>query len=261
VLPKQVPRPPRPVAGRRHRLPPLVLALLFGLAAWAPAKAEARTLKRLDYETGNLKQWSYVQAEAGRIRVVNSPRRQGAYAARFVVKPGDNPLGGSGERSELSATTGEHAGVESWWKWDTYFPRQFNPVKGNWNVFTQWHHTGLNCPPPLRFDVDAYSRPWRMRMVVRGGQLSGDCRITSERTFRIGRVHRGHWYRFRLHVKWSPRANRGFVAVSVNGHRRVRKHLRTLYKGQGVYVKQGFYRADSSQTAVVYHDGLRRYRP
>jgi polysaccharide lyase-like protein len=258
VLPKQVRRPPRPVAGRLLGPFSLFLALSFGVATWAPARADARIVKRLDYESGSLSQWSFIQALPGRISIVTSPRRQGQYAARFVVKPGDRPIGGTGERAELVAKTGERAGVDSWWKWDTYFPRGFNPVKGNWNVLTQWHHTGLSCPPPLRFDVDAYSRRWRMRMVVRGGRLAGNCSATSERVFRIGRVRRGHWYRFQLHVTWSARAHRGFVKVWVNGNVRAKRHLRTLYRGQGVYVKQGLYRAPSHKTSIIYHDGLRR---
>jgi hypothetical protein len=48
----------------------------------------------------------------------------------------------------------------------------------------------------------------------------------------------------------------------VNGRIRIPKtHLPTLYRGQGVYVKQGFYRAHSNLTTTIYHDALRRYRP
>jgi hypothetical protein len=229
---------------------------------WAPARADARIVKRLDYESGSLGQWSYVQAMAGRISVVKSPHRQGQYAARFVVKPGDRPVGGTGERAELKAVTNEHAGVRSWWRWSTFFPRDLNPVRGTWNVYTQWHQTNDACPPPLQFTIDAMRRPARMYMKVRGGRLnSGNCKSTSERNFRIGTLHRGRWYGFVLHVKWSPYKSRGFVRVWVNGSRKVSRHIATLYRGQGVYVKQGFYRGPSSKTSHIYHDGLQRFHP
>jgi len=54
----------------------------------------------------------------------------------------------------------------------------------------------------------------------------------------------------------------GFVEVWVNGRKAVpKRYTATLYNGQSVYVKQGFYRNPSGRTHVVYHDGLRRYRP
>ena len=49
------------------------------------------------------------------------------------------------------------------------------------------------------------------------------------------------------------------MKVWVNGNVRAKRHLRTLYRGQGVYVKQGLYRAPSHKTSVIYHDGLRRF--
>jgi hypothetical protein len=51
------------------------------------------------------------------------------------------------------------------------------------------------------------------------------------------------------------------VLVRVNGKVKVRAHAATLYKGQGVYVKQGFYRGPSSRTTTIYHDGMQRFRP
>jgi hypothetical protein len=239
----------------------LVASLMVAVLASAGG-ANAGILKRLDYESGRLNQWSSVQALPGRITVVRSPRRQGHYSARFVVRPGDTPVPG-GERSELTYQAHERAGVSSWWRWSTYFPASFNPVKGNWNVFTQWHHSGLWCPPPIRFIVDAYSRPAKMFLVVRGGKLNtASCTATSRHQFRIGTLRLGHWYRFMFHVRWSPHRSGGVVRLVVNGRVKVpRRHMATLYAGQSVYIKQGFYRAPSGRTSVVYHDGLQRFRP
>ena len=249
------------MAGRCLGPPVLLLGLLLGVTGLAPARAEARIVKRLDYESGSLGQWSFKQALPGRISVVQSPRRQGQYSARFVVKPGDRPVAGTGERAELKALTGEHAGVRSWWRWSTFFPRGLHPVRGTWNVFTQWHQTEDACPPPLQFTVDATNRPARLYMKVQGGRLSGNCKASSERNFRIGTLRKSRWYRFVLQVKWSPYKSRGFIRVWVNGSRKVSRHVATLYQGQGVYVKQGFYRGPSSKTSHIYHDGLQRFHP
>ena len=189
--------------------------------------------------------------------------RQGHYAGRFVLGGSDRLIAG-GERSELYALTGERAGVQSWWKWSTYFPTGFHPnARSNFNIFTQWHHTGSSCTPPIRFDVDTDTKPARLKLRVWGGRLNAStCRASYQRTFTIGTLQRNRWYNFRFHVRWSDNRSVGFVKLSINGRMRVPKiHLATLYRGQGVYVKQGFYRGRSSLTTTIYHDGLTRYHP
>jgi hypothetical protein len=234
--------------------------MAFAGAAAAPAAAE--TIQRLNYESGNLRQWTAVQALPGRASVVRRPVTQGRFAARFVVRPGDDPINSSGERSEVLATTGETEGVESWWSWATLFPRTFRANEGAWNVFTQWHHTGPTCPPPLSFVVSKEGPTSRLVLRVRGGSLPSDCEPAWQRDWTLGGLRRGRWYRFRFHVRWSADAGNGFVEVWVNGRRRVpRTSAPTLYPGQGVYVKQGFYRGPGSTSSVVFHDGMRRYRP
>ena len=90
--------------------------------------ADARLLKRLDYDSGNFRQWRAKQAVPGGAKIVRSPRRQGRYAARFVVRPGDDPIDASGERAEVWSYTNERAGKSSWWKWSTFFPKDFRPA-------------------------------------------------------------------------------------------------------------------------------------
>jgi hypothetical protein len=57
-----------------------------------------------DYETGDLSQWLAFQArDASRVTIETSVVRQGHYAARFEVHPGDNNVAssGAGERAEV----------------------------------------------------------------------------------------------------------------------------------------------------------------
>jgi hypothetical protein len=37
--------------------------------------------------------------------------------------------------------------------------------------------------------------------------------------------------------------------------------MATLYKGMGVYLKQGFYRGESGKKTTIIHDGMTRFRP
>jgi len=237
----------------------LCIALLAGVAG---GRADGATVQRLNYETGNLRQWTSVQAVNGSVSIIRAPVRQGRFAARFVVRPSGDPLGLTGERSEVYALTGEGEGVNSWWSWSTYFPRGFRPNPGTWNVFTQWH-TGVSCAPPVSFLVDGSARPQKLLLNLRGGSVDPvTCRAASDRLFRIGTLRRGHWYDFRFHIRWSSDAGSGLATLWVNGRRAVRvAGIPTLYPGHGVYVKQGFYRNRSSLSTVIYHDGLRRFRP
>jgi hypothetical protein len=202
-----------------------------------------------------------VQAARGRITVVPSPVRQGHFASRFVVKPGDHPTAG-GERAEVMWWSREHAGKQSWWRWSTLFPTGFHPNQGAWNVFTQWHQTGDSCVSPIRFLVDNYANPPRLRLDVWSGRLNmSNCNPQYKHSWYLGRLVRNRWYNFVVHFKWSPYKSRGYLRVSVNGKTKVRKHVATLYRGMGVYVKQGFYRGPSSKTTTIYHDGMQRFVP
>jgi Polysaccharide lyase len=240
----------------------LVLLTLSGalFAVIAPS-ASARILKRLDFETGSLEQWSSIQALPGRVSIVKSPVRQGHFASRFVVKHGDYPVPG-GERAEAVWGSREHAGMTSWWRWSTYFPTAFHPNRGGWNIFTQWHHTGGTCTSPVRFQVQHSKRRSSLRLEIWGGRLNkSTCEPRYKRAWSLGKLHRNRWYKFTVKFRWSARRGRGFVLVRVNGHQKVRAHTATLYKGQAVYVKQGFYRGPSSKTTTLYHDGMQRFKP
>jgi hypothetical protein len=245
------------IKGPARAAAPFAVAALLALAA--SATAEARVVKRLDYESGDFRQWVATQARPGGARIVRAPRSQGRFAARFLVRPGDDPIGASGERAEVWATTNERKGRTSWWKWSTRFPRGFRPARNWWNVFTQWHNSGDACQPSVSFVVDAFTRPYRLKLLVNAGSLNG-CNASTQKAYSLGRLRRAKWLTFVFHVRWSPKRRWGFVEVWRNGRKVVRKkRVATLYYGQSVYVKQGFYRSPTSWTSVVFHDGLRRY--
>ena len=158
--------PPR-IRGRITRALALV-SLSGALVAVTAPPASAEILKRLDYDSGSFGQWTSVQRAApGRVAIVKSPVRQGRYASRFIVKPGDHPVPG-GERAEVMWNSRENAGETSWWRWSTYFPTGFHPNLGGWNIFTQWHHTGPNCTSPIHFQVRHFQHRSQLELQVWG---------------------------------------------------------------------------------------------
>ena len=237
-------------AGRRASLLALAAAIFLSLAP----DAGAEILWRGDYETANFSQWTAVQAVPGRTSFVTDIVREGRYAARFEINPGDKPINATGERTEIYKETGEAAGVESWWAWSTYFGNDFNPNPDTlWNIFTDWHHSGCCGQANVHFEVDTTFSPWRIQLRTFGGDVN-----QNQRRFRLAELERNKWYDFVFHVRWAP-DNTGFVEVWLNGQLVVPKTFTpTTYHGQHVYLKQGIYRGASALTTAIYHDGMRR---
>jgi hypothetical protein len=238
----------------RRRLP-LVLLATAGLVLPASIQtARADALWRGDYETGNFSQWTTLQGPRHNATIVTDLVRQGRYAARFRVGPDDKLSGSSGERSEVYASTGESAGTESWWGWSTYFGDDFNPTPNSfWNIFTQWHNSGTTGQANVHFEVDTTVTPWQIQLRSFGGLEN-----QNERRFRLFELRRNRWFDFVFHVRWAS-DNTGFLELWVDGQLVLpRTFTPTLYAGQSVYLKQGFYRAPSNVTSVLYHDRMRR---
>lgn len=234
----------------------LAVVMLACISCFA-GSAEAAISWRGSFETGSFSQWlngGGIQALQGPADIVQGRVREGAYAARFEVRPNADPNASGGDRSELLHSTGESEGDESWWAWSTYFGDDFNPNPDTWwNTFTQWHHTGSSGQANVLFEVNTRYTPWKMQMRTFGGQLDKNQQI-----FQLADFQRNRWYDFVFHVRWAP-DNTGFVEVWVNGARVVPLTNRpTTYAGQGVYLKQGLYRGRSGLTSAVYLDGTRR---
>lgn len=216
-----------------------------------------------DYQTGDFKQWYRLQAVPGDATIVTSPSHGTRYTARFVVGPGDDPISSKGERAEVRASqkqTGAYAGRERWYAWSTLFPANggLPASSSSWNIFTQWHQTRSDgCPPNIAFQADTSHAPPAIKLRVLGGILSG-CTPSNKVLRRPVALRVDHWYDFRVHVKWSSNPSAGFIEGWIDGVKAIRRlRTATLYKGEGAYLKQGFYRAGSSLTSTVFHVGTR----
>jgi hypothetical protein len=246
-----------------------LLALLLGATA-TPAKptlgADVPLRWTGNFDSGTFKQWARTSFVPGDVKIVHSVRRQGRYAARFVVRPGDRPFGG-GERSEVAASqnqTAGYGGMSAFYGWSTYFPQDFNPIRDSWNIFAQWHSTGSwPCGPGPNVDFNArllkgWRRP-RYEIRVNGGEIGTNCQASASKVFRLGPIAQRKWNDFVLHVKWSAAHQIGYIEAWINGRRVVPPtHTSTLYRHRGAQLQFGLYRGPGEHTSKLFQDAMRR---
>jgi hypothetical protein len=217
-----------------------------------------------DYETGDFTQWTRCQnrkfsdpcadydGDFYGARIVDSGNaRQGDYAARFEVRNGDKPDFGGGERSEVSAygDAKVHEGDERWYQFSLKFDEDFPDVKGNFFIVMQWH-AGDDSSPPMSLTVN------HDRELV----LSSNSEIDKNRV--IGKIRRGEWVDYVLHVRFSRSQDRGYAEVWQDGQLVLRRHRRANMTTDSNYLKMGIYRASTERsTAIIWQDGLRVTAP
>jgi polysaccharide lyase-like protein/Big-like domain-containing protein len=239
-------------------LPTALLALLASLLVLMSSAGQSTITWRGDFEPGNFSQWTAVQAkDPSRVTIQSDVVRQGRYATRFEVRPGDNNVAGSGtgERAQVyigNVLTDWAEGREQYWAWSTYIPPDFAAPMGGWNALVGFHHTGTTGGGNVQIAVADMKTLW---LRVMGADFEAPIR----KDWDFAPLVKGKWYDFVLHVKWSSNASVGFVELWLNGSKVVPLTITpTLYYGQGVYLKMGYYRSAFDQTTVVYHDGMRR---
>jgi hypothetical protein len=234
--------------------------------AAAPLSAKPAAMS-IDYETNDFKQWSrrFRKFRPDDAAIVESPVRQGRYAAKFVVHPGDTPVPGlHTERTEISSDQQQTAGFEGseqWYGWSVYFPDDFNPSPDTWNVFTQFHATAGPCPrlsPNIAFGVRVHGKA-QIQFEALSDSPGFPCQYKNKNARYIADVQANHWYDFVLHVKWSDDPAQGFYEVWLDGKKVVDfTRAPTLYQGYGTYMTQGLYRGPSPLTSTLYIDALKR---
>ena len=227
----------------------------------APASDPAALIFKGDFETGNVHQWDGCQHEFSTdecseydgsghtMQLVESPRRQGKYAARFEVRDGEG-TNWSGERSEVvlgEERTMAKPGDDTWYQWSTQFGANF-PEAGWGAVTSQWHDDSNNSPP-LSFDVGE----GRWVLAQDGADEIWGVPLKEQ-----------VWHDIKLHIKWS-RGGDGSIELWHNGVQqtftgRCAGTTKCMGKNLGIgghYFKQGYYRSDqTSETGVIYHDGF-----
>lgn len=237
-----------------------IKASLFALIVFLNIHVKSQLTFRGDYETGitGSNTWSSLQTVAtNRYTQDTHYVRQGNYAARVEVRSGDFIGNPSSERAEVMKNLGEIEGSESWYGFSVYFPNDFNPDTTSaypfWNIFTQWHHSGSAGQANIMFEVNTAGSPWSIEIRSFGGTLD-----QNKKTFKLASLQRNIWFDFIFHVRWAS-DNTGYYEIWLNCQKVLQKtYTPTIYSGEYVYAKQGFYRAASSLTSVLYLDGFIR---
>lgn len=223
-----------------------------------PIPATATLLSTLNYDTGNYSQWGTIQCQGyngsasgwagGRpAQVVNGGTGHGS-CSRIEVRSGDSAA--SGERSEARAGSVNSVveGDERYYQFSVKFDAGFPSPTGGWCIIMQWH-AGTGSPP-LAIEYSTSGK------LVIGNNRPGDTYETV-----IGAADPGNWHDYVLHAKFSNSASTGFIEVWRDGALVIpKKFVKTMGSTEN-YLKQGLYRGPMSATQVVFHDGLKIYRP
>lgn len=226
----------------------------------APVVVDGKLLWVGDFETGDFSQWQVgkggiQQKTAGRATVVADVVRQGRYAARFEVRPGDNNVSGSGddgERCELmipaELSGGAAEGDEAWYALSARMDTPRSP--DGWNTLVQWHGT---APGGQAFAINAVGGN-EIYLRTAGGDLANP---TLNYYTLAAKWELRRWYDLLVHVVWSSDPAKGMVEAFADGARVLPpQHVPTLYTGYAVYLKVGHYRKAWTETDVTYIDGV-----
>ena len=214
----------------------LELSLLGGFALLPP-------LERLDFESGTFSTWATQRSTDDRIRIVDSPVREGSRAARFEIRDGDSVNGSA--RAELAYMDDMASeGQERTYSWSTFLPSDY-PIVDKWQDIVQWKNEGTGTPP--------------LQIGIRGDQigLAGGPQVNYRWPWKTT-LERGKWLDFTVRIKWSSNAQVGWVEAWYEGQKVLERYpMATLYPGLENYFKLGLYRDSSiSQTGVVFHDAV-----
>jgi hypothetical protein len=262
-----------------------LLGLLVAVAAALAGSARAAELVTSSFDsavTGQNPPAPWLRFEYGgvfrsgltvdrQLQIVPDPRRRGR-AAKFIVNPGDEYGGSSGERALLSlnipstgtATSPEHDGADFYYAWSNLFPQDWT-YPPQWAILLEFHADNRFVLAPLRINASSNT--------ISVDMTAGPCVTLLICGFRksfpiVRQIARDRWEDFIMHVRWS-KANSGIVTVWHRVERGKWKRALRLrgvptlpsFGGQpdtAIDVLFGLYTGNGSTTRVVYGDNFAR---
>jgi Polysaccharide lyase len=221
-----------------------------------------------DWETGDRHQWDRIQYRTGgaiadQFSIVKDPVRQGSFAAKFVVRPGD-VFNSGGERCEVVRYSFEGEGSDYWYSWSTLFPPDWT-APSFFGIFLQFHG-GFPFSPPIAFDARNNTAQVNLNTGVVDPSTGHGTNWVSYPL--LSTLAKGQWNDFVIHIHWSLTDGSLTVWHRTADRSSYKKLLDlndvpTLQSDKGevskIYVKQGLYRwRDAAKTDYLYQDGFRR---
>jgi hypothetical protein len=200
------------------------------------------------------------------LQIVRDPMRQGRFAAKFIVRPGDRYGNSSGERS-LAQWMGsdEREGDDYYYAWSTLFPRDWS-APPQWGIIHEWYASGY-WQAPIKVSVGADE----LHLTLNTGQVSEAHPGGSYQTHIpiLSTLSKGNWNDFIFHIRWSTTSGTIEVWNRVQGSGDFVKtvdiqNIPTLpWKAAEappkMYIVHGFYRGPgSTSTAYLFDDSFRR---
>ncbi len=147
------------------------------------------------------------------------PVRQGNYAARFIVRPGDAQPGTTGERCEAGhykdiqhGYTQEKPNDEFYYGWSTYIPSDWRTPSG-WCIIAQWHARAATLSP-ISMYIDENNN---IGMNFFSGLVTMPASWYKNYAFRgsfpiVKNFRKNAWHDFIIRIKFTPN-NTGILQV------------------------------------------------
>ena len=161
-----------------------------------------------DFETGDLRQYKFVQGVAAdRITLAAAPFGRGRFATKLTAFDTDTEIT-ENPRAQLMSAAQHFPGQDQFIGWSTYFPADFPAIQGPgaFFVFFQFHGKPWSGSPPLGWAVATDGR-----IELRRNQQYGYDRVWSTP------LVKARWVSFVARVKWSKDESEGFVELWVDG--------------------------------------------
>ena len=220
------------------------------------------------YNTANADQWEMMWACASnRFSKITSPVRDGTYAGKFTVEPGDRAPGG--ERAEMVMWkpyywNGKDIGYgnDFYYAWSTYLPSPGWQNANTWQLFWQAHTANYKGSPEVSLMLGSDD----ILFLGKNNGVKDDVNLGIT-------LSKNVWHDFIVHVKWTKDAT-GVVEVwhKLSTESNFEKlHTKTGYKtaqtlnsvwGSGeesIRTQFGIYRSaiNGAPTSTIYNDAFR----
>jgi hypothetical protein len=242
----------------------LVIAIPAVVIAREPASEDgaeypipdgAEVLQAADFEDGEIDDGWAVQAQDGRLYVVDDTAGNGDYSVYCERREGDEEVA-SGNRAEISAEPISHDDEDELIYAGRFMVDGDSALPGDsWSIIYQWHGEGDSGSPPLALFVSGEDGDSTFGLRMGHGDGSRTDWEGSGFAF-------DEWHAFTVRVKWSDDEDEGFLELWIDGEWQdigpagpngvPRETYATNTESNGIYLKACVYRGGD-------HEGTTRH--